>query len=129
MAGRLGYPVVELPDEVISSDSVISYLVRQLAEQGRIPMYCVSRVACQVVRRERQGSTVLATGIALPHSKTDVPRPIGIIGRSSAPIPWESSCGVNVYEVCLLLLPASDPKEYLRALKEAADNLSESKPS
>jgi mannitol/fructose-specific phosphotransferase system IIA component (Ntr-type) len=133
MAGRatdrLGYPVIELPAEAISSfDSVIHFLIERLAEEGRIPKQHVSRAACQVVTRESQGSTVLATGIAVPHSKSEVPEAIGIIGQSPVPIPWGSNYDVPVHEVCLLLLPVNDPSEHMRALKEATDILSDNRP-
>jgi mannitol/fructose-specific phosphotransferase system IIA component (Ntr-type) len=126
---RLGYPAIELPAEAAtSSDSVIRYLIGRLAEEGRIPAGHAPRAACQVETRERQGSTVLATGIAVPHSKSEVPRPVGIIGRSPSPIPWESGYDVPVHEVCLLLLPVNDPQEHVRALKEATAILSDCQP-
>ena len=122
---QLGYPAIEMPAHAMtSSDSVIRYLIGQLAEQGRIPPESAALAVCQVVTRERQGSTVLPTGIAVPHSKMEIPEPVGIIGRSSVPIPWESRHEVDVYEVCLLLLPVYDPKEYMRALKQATEILS-----
>jgi mannitol/fructose-specific phosphotransferase system IIA component (Ntr-type) len=125
-ADRLGYPLVELPAEAAaSSDSAIRYLIGQLVEWGHVPASHASRAACEVVTRERQGSTTLATGVAVPHSKSDVPEPVGIIGRSSVQIPWESSSAVPVHEVCLLLLPVTKPQEYIRALKEAVAVLSE----
>lgn len=125
----LGYAVIDLPAEAVaSSDAVIRYLIGRLADEGRLPVDQTSRAICQVVTRERQGSTVLATGIAVPHSKSEVAKPVGIIGRSSVPILWEPSNDVPVHEVCLLLLPVSDPRESLRALKEATDILSQSQP-
>ncbi len=122
---RLGYPVVTVPESVASSpESVIRYLVRQLVEQGRISPEQAARSACRVIAREHQGSTALANGVAVPHSKTDVPGPVGIIGRSVVAIPWESPGGVPVREVCVLLLPVNDPRVSMRALREAVDVLS-----
>jgi len=125
---QLGYPVVDVPPGSASSpESVIRFLVGELVRRGTIGADQAERAACRVVTRERQGSTALASGVAVPHSKTDVPRPIGIIGRSAAPIPWESPGGVPVEEICLLLMPVDDPKAHLRTLEEAVRVLSSKK--
>src|SRR5262245_44210695 len=122
---RLGYPVVAVPGSAASSpESVIRFLVGQLVQRGSISPEQADRAACQVVTRERQGSTALANGVAVPHSKTEVPRPVGIIGRSAVPIAWASPGDGPVDEVCLLLLPVDDPRAHLRAVEEAVGVLS-----
>jgi PTS system nitrogen regulatory IIA component len=122
---RLGYPVIAVPVSAASSpESVIRYLVGQLVKRGSISPGQADRAVCQVVTRERQGSTALASGVAVPHSKTEVPRPVGIIGRSPVPVPWGSPGDVPVDEVCLLLLPVDDPRAHMRALEEAVSVLS-----
>src|SRR5437870_269940 len=94
---HLGYPIVELPESVaFSAESVIRFLIDKLVKQGLINPEHASRAACQVVTREPQGSTALATGIAVPHSKSEVLRPVGIVGRSRAAIPWQSPEDVAV---------------------------------
>jgi mannitol/fructose-specific phosphotransferase system IIA component (Ntr-type) len=125
---RLGYPVVAVPPGSASStEAVIRFLVGELVRRGAISADQADRAACRVITRERQGSTALASGVAVPHSKTDVTRPIGIIGRSAAPVPWESPGGVPVDEICLLLMPVDDPQAHLRTLENAVRVLSNKK--
>jgi mannitol/fructose-specific phosphotransferase system IIA component (Ntr-type) len=122
---RLSYPIVAVPESATTSpESVIRFLVAELVQRGSISPGQADLAACRVVTRESQGSTVLASGVAVPHSKTDVHRPLGIIGRTPIPIPWESPGDVPVHEVCLLLLPVNDPRAHLRTLEEVVGVLS-----
>lgn len=53
----------------------------------------------------------------MPHSKSEVPGVIGIVGRSRTPLPWQGQDGVPVREVCLLLTSVDQPREAMQALK------------
>jgi mannitol/fructose-specific phosphotransferase system IIA component (Ntr-type) len=115
---ELGYPLIEVPESVVSSpDSVIRFLICELVRQGRVAPEHAERAICQVVRRERQGSTALGSGVAMPHSKSEVAGVIGIVGRSRIPLPWQGPDGAPVHGVCLLLTPVNQPREAMQALK------------
>jgi len=120
----LGYPVTDVPESVASSpDSVIRFLVGELVRHGRVHPEHAERTIRQVVNRERQGSTLLGNGAAMPHSKSEVPSVIGIVGRSRTPLPWHGPDGVPVREVRLLLTPVDQPREAMRALKQTVAGL------
>ena len=120
----LGCPVIDLPAEIVTSqDSVIRFLIAQLVKQSQITEEQGARATCQVIKRERQGSTALGGGVALPHSKSEVSGVLRLIGRSQIPLPWEGPDGIAVHEVCLLLTPADQPMVVLQALKETATRL------
>jgi mannitol/fructose-specific phosphotransferase system IIA component (Ntr-type) len=123
---RLGYPVIDLPESIgFSPEQVIRYMVEQLVGQGRISPKHANRAACQIITRESQGATAIGGGAALPHSKSEVPGVVGLIGRSRVPLPWQPQDGVTVREVCLLLLPVDQPSSSLQALQEAVAALSD----
>lgn len=114
----LGYPVIDLPDSVASSpEAVIRFMVGELVRQGRVTPEHAERAICQVVNRERQGSTALGNGTAMPHSKSEVGGVIGIVGRSPTPLLWQGPDDAPVHEVCLLLTPVDQPREAMQALK------------
>ena len=121
----LDYPVIDLPNSVAGSpESVILFMIGTLVEQGRLSEDHAARAACQVVRREHQGSTALGRGAALPHAKSEVPGVIGLIGRSPTSLQWQTPDGVPVREACLLLTPAAQPGVGFQALQEAGAVLS-----
>jgi PTS system fructose-specific IIA component/PTS system nitrogen regulatory IIA component len=125
-ASDLGFPVVDLPPSAGSSPEVaVRFLVGQLVESGRLRAEHAERVTCQVLRRESQGSTGIGRGVAVPHSKSDaVDRVLGIVGRSGMPVVWPGALdAVPVRIVCLLVTPASDPRECLRALETVVRRL------
>jgi len=126
----LGYPVIDLPKSVVSTtESVIRFMIGQLAEQGRISREHATRAICQVVTRESQGATAVGRGVAMPHSKSEVEGVIGLVGRSTLPLPWHAPDGVSVREVWLLLTPAGQPRQCLQAFQDAAAVLSHLPPT
>jgi mannitol/fructose-specific phosphotransferase system IIA component (Ntr-type) len=124
--GDLGFPVVDLPPNAVSSpDAAVRFLVGQLVQSGRLRPEQAERVACQVLRRESQGSTGIGRGIALPHSKSDVVgQVLGVVGRAAEPVAWPGAVdSAPVHIVCLLVTPASEPGECLRALETVVRKL------
>jgi mannitol/fructose-specific phosphotransferase system IIA component (Ntr-type) len=115
---ELGYPVIDVPESDTSSpEEVVRFLVAELVRHGRVSPSHAERAICQVINRERQGSTALGNGVAMPHSKSEVEAVIGIVGRSRTPLPWQGQDRVPVHEVCLMLTPVDKPREALQALE------------
>jgi mannitol/fructose-specific phosphotransferase system IIA component (Ntr-type) len=122
-ASDFGYPVVDLPPNVVSSpDAVVKFLVGQFVEAGHLHSNVADRVICQVLHRESLGSTAVGHGFALPHSKSDVVEEVlGVVGRSSVPVTWPGPVDADpVLVICLLVTPASKPGESFRALEVVA---------
>jgi mannitol/fructose-specific phosphotransferase system IIA component (Ntr-type) len=107
-----------------SPEAVIRFLIGRLVELGQVSPEHAARAACQVVARERQSPTAIGAGAALPHSKSEVPGVVGIVGRSPVPLPWSGADGVPVREACLLLTPVDQPRASMRALQHAVAVLS-----
>jgi mannitol/fructose-specific phosphotransferase system IIA component (Ntr-type) len=123
VAGRFGYPVVDLPSAAASSPkAAVTFLVGQLAQSGRLQQEDADRVVCQVLNRESLGSTAIGRGVALPHSKSDaVDQVLGVVGRSAVPVPWPGAWDDEpVRVVCLLVTPAAEPGASMQALTAAA---------
>jgi mannitol/fructose-specific phosphotransferase system IIA component (Ntr-type) len=119
-AGEFTFPVVEIPPSAaMSPDAAITFLIQHLVDLGRIPARHAADIVCLILKRESQGSTALGGGVAVPHAKSnDVEGVVGIVGRSSAGIPWPgAAAGDSVREVCLLVTPAMKPGDSLRALE------------
>ena len=125
-ADDLGFPVVDLPTSAVSSpEAAVRFLVGQLVQSGRLAPERAETVTRQVLRRESHGSTGIGRGIAVPHARSDaVAEVLGVVGRAEPPVAWPGAAdAAPVRVVCLLVTPASDPRECLRALEAAVRRL------
>jgi PTS system nitrogen regulatory IIA component len=67
--------------------------------------------------RERQVSTALVDGVAVPHARlSGVERIVGVLGRSASGIACDSHDGRPTHLFFLLVSPAEEPGHHLRAL-------------
>jgi len=68
-------------------------------------------------QRERQVSTALVDGVAVPHAKlAGLPCMVGALGRSTVGIDCDSHDGRPTHLFFLLVGPAEHPDQHLRAL-------------
>ena len=75
------------------------------------------RIFDALAERERNGSTGIGQGIALPHGKlAELPRLCGLFARLERPIPFEAIDNQPVDLLFVLLAPAAAGAEHLRAL-------------
>jgi two-component system sensor histidine kinase KdpD len=73
-----------------------------------------------VVQRERQGSTFLAEGVALPHARVQgLAKPVAALGIVRAGV-LGTPQGETTEIVLLMLAPAEDPSGHLRRMAAAA---------
>jgi len=101
-----------------SRDEAIGELVAALAEAGAISKRSVKEAVNAVLTRERQATTGIGKGIALPHAKVkSVKNVVGAIGRSDAGIDFSALDSKPVYIVILLLSNPDDPDEHLQAME------------
>ncbi len=106
-------------------DEVVRELVDALVAAGALPEDQAPAVVESVLDRERKGSTGFGKGVAIPHVKSDaIPRMVAAIGVSGGGIEFNALDKQPVYTVFLLISPASDPEQHLRAMEIIFKNLS-----
>ena len=68
-------------------------------------------------KRERQGSTALGSGLAIPHGKlASIGRLIGCLGRSRKGLSFGSADGKPTHFFMVLVAPVNSPGEHLKTL-------------
>ncbi len=101
-----------------SRDEAIAELVQALADAGALAKKDADEVTQKVLSRERQATTGIGKGVALPHAKLkSLKKPIAAIGRSSAGIDFQALDSKPVYSVILLLSSPENPDEHLQAME------------
>lgn len=101
-----------------TKDGAIRELVESLQAAGFFQPADVDTVVKGVLRREKQGSTGIGRGVAIPHSKFDtLPRLIGTLGLARAGIPFDAIDGNDVTMMFLLISPPDQPGPHLHALE------------
>jgi len=105
-------------------DGVIVELVSALGEAGRFEKDKCEEIAREIIEREKEASTGLGKGVAVPHAKhkavTDI---VATIGQSSAGIDFFALDKQPVYSVILLISPVDDPDNHLQAMEIIFKNL------
>ncbi len=101
-----------------SRDEAIEELIQALASSGAIAKKNADEYAKAVLAREKQATTGIGKGVALPHAKIKgVKKAIGTIGRSSEGIDFQALDYKPVYSVILLLSCPDSPDEHLQAME------------
>ena len=99
-------------------EEAISELVKALAAAGALPKNSVEDVTRSVLQREKQATTGIGKGIALPHAKVlTVKKPIAAVGCVSGGLDFSSLDSKPVYAVILLLSSPDKPDEHLQAME------------
>lgn len=103
----------------------IEELVDHLVDAHEIRILDRREVLDAVCTRERTRSTGLDNRIALPHGRSQIIEDvIGVLGMSSAGIPFESTDGQDAQLICLLVFPAVQSRDHLRILSDITRTLS-----
>ena len=109
-------------------DAIIRELVKSLAHAGRIATEQTDDIVKLLVEREKQGSTGIGKGIAVPHIKhRSVKEIVGTIGRSRKGIDFSSLDSAPVYSVLLLISPPNNPDRHLEAMESVFTHLQKDK--
>jgi len=108
-----------IPDlQAATREEAIEQLVTALAESGALPKKSIKDAIAAVMLREKQATTGIGKGIALPHAKIkSIKKVIGAIGRSSRGIDFNALDSKPVYIVLLLLSNPDNPDEHLQAME------------
>jgi len=109
-----------------SRDGVIAELVEALHRAGKLGSVDPKQITRAVVRREKEASTGIGKGVAVPHVKhAGIPQPVAAVGRSEKGIDFVSLDKQPVYSVILLLTPADAADRHLRAMEAIFENLNQ----
>ena len=104
---------------------VIRELVQVLADAGELDPTMVASVVKSISARERsRGTTGFGKGVAAPHAKIDgLSHVVAAVGRSVHGVDFAALDGAPVYVAFLILSPANDAEEHLRAMDLVFRNL------
>jgi mannitol/fructose-specific phosphotransferase system IIA component (Ntr-type) len=102
----------------------IDELVQQLVIAGRIAPEHRQDIAGVVKKREQSMSTGIGFGVGIPHAVSDlVSEVVGVLGRSSHGMQFESLDNQPVKLVILFLVPQGQFQKHLHTLSNIAKNL------
>ena len=74
-----------------------------------------------ILNREKQGSTGLGNGIAIPHARTDGVRDVAVaLGVSASGMDFDSADGKPCHLIFLIAAPLHESTRYLEALAAVA---------
>ena len=105
-------------------DAVIEELVQSLGSHKKMKAADVKALATAVIKREKEASTGIGKGVAVPHVKhKSVTEPVAVVGCSQEGIDFASLDKQPVYSVFLLLSPAENPDKHLQAMETIFKNL------
>ncbi len=109
-------------------DGAISELVSALDKAGRLGKASRQEIIKAVIKREKEASTGMGKGVAIPHVKHPAIKDvIATIGQSSTGIDFSALDKQPVYSVILLLSPADNPEKHLQAMENIFKHLQQEK--
>lgn len=114
--------------EATDRNGVIAELVSALGKAGKLGDGNCEAVTRAIIKREREASTGMGKGVAVPHVKHyAVKDVIAAVGRSSAGIDFSALDKQPVYAVFLLISPVDDPDKHLQAVETVFKQLQHEK--
>ena len=103
-------------------EDAIGELVEYMAASGKIKARLAGEVVKRILKRERQGSTGIGNGVAIPHIKgyEKVKTMVGVLGRSKGGVDFDALDGGLCHLFFLLVIPKEQTAEHLAVLKRVA---------
>jgi mannitol/fructose-specific phosphotransferase system IIA component (Ntr-type) len=109
-------------------DEAIAELVSALDKAGRLRKGKREEIIKAVIKREKEASTGIGKGVAVPHVKHEAVKDmVAAVGQSSAGIDFCSLDKQPVYSVILLISPVNDPDRHLQAMENIFKHLQQDK--
>jgi mannitol/fructose-specific phosphotransferase system IIA component (Ntr-type) len=100
-------------------DRVIYELAELLDKSGKVSS--VNKLYIDLLNREKQSSTAVGRGLAIPHVRTKHAREMTLaIARSTEGLPWNASDDAPVHIFIAIVCPPYDDKLYLKLYPEIA---------
>ena len=113
-------PELQAPDR----NGVIAELVSALDKAGQLGKGNCKKIIKEVVKREKEASTGIGKGVAVPHVKHQVVKEmVATIGQSSRGIDFSALDKQPVYSVILLISPLDNPDKHLQAMENIFKHL------
>ena len=99
-------------------DDAIVELVSSLEKAGKLGERISKDIAKAIVKREKEASTGMGKGVAIPHVKhKSAKEVIGVVGISSAGIDFFALDKQPVHSIVLLISPLNDPDKHLKTME------------
>lgn len=109
-------------------DGVIAELVASLDKAGRLGKGSCQEIVKVVIKREKEASTGMGKGVAVPHVKHQAVKDVvAAIGQSNAGIDFSALDKEPVYSVILLISPVDNPDKHLQAMENVFKHLQQEK--
>ncbi len=109
-------------------DGAIAELVSSLDKAGSLGKGKCKEIIRMVIEREKEASTGMGKGVAVPHVKHKVIKDVvAVIGQSGAGIDFSALDKQPVYSVILLISPVDDPDKHLQAMESVFRHLQHEK--
>lgn len=109
-------------------DGVIAELVSLLEQAGRLRKAKGKEIQKEVIKREREASTGMGKGVAVPHVKHQaVSDVVAAIGLSRDGIDFSALDKQPVYSIILLVSPIENPDRHLQAMESVFMHLQKEK--
>ncbi len=109
-------------------DGAITELVSSIDKAGKLGRGKWKEIARAVIKREKEASTGMGKGVAVPHIKHKAVKDVvAVVGRSSTGIDFSALDKQPVYSVILLISPVNDPDRHLQAMESIFRHLQQEK--
>ena len=109
-------------------DGAIKELVSALDRAGKLGRGNREEIIKAVIKREKEASTGMGKGVAVPHVKhSAVKDVVAVVGQSSAGIDFSSLDKQPVYTIILLISPLDNPDKHLQAMEKVFRHLQQEK--
>ncbi|OHB76476.1 MAG: hypothetical protein A2Z25_08110 [Planctomycetes bacterium RBG_16_55_9] len=109
-------------------DGAIAELVSLLEKAGKLGAAKGTEIQKEVIKREKEASTGMGKGVAVPHVKHKAVKDVTVaIGLSSVGIDFSALDKRPVYSVILLISPADNPDRHLQAMESVFTHLQREK--
>ena len=109
-------------------DGAIAEIVSSLDKAGKLGKGKCKEITRAVIKREKEASTGMGKGVAVPHVKHKLVKDvIAAIGLSSAGIDFSALDKQPVYSVILLISPVDEPDKHLQAMENVFRHLQQEK--
>jgi mannitol/fructose-specific phosphotransferase system IIA component (Ntr-type) len=116
--------------ELLARDrnGAIAELVSSLDKAGKLGRSNGKEVISAVIKREKEASTGIGKGVAVPHVKHKAVKDVvAVIGQSSAGIDFSALDKQPVYSVILLISPVDNADRHLQAMERIFKHLQHEK--
>ena len=105
-------------------DNAIAELIASLDKARRLGKGNREEITKAVIKREKEASTGMGKGVAVPHVKHEAVKDVvATVGQSGVGIDFSSLDKQLVYSVILLISPVDNPDRHLQAMESIFKHL------